>query len=91
MQRLTGVLMVMAGTTLSGYMVLPAPGPQTLASRLVEAARLSVPVGRSRPSLAAPALTTPAEAASAATAPQPAVELPAVDASGKRVFSAAAH
>ena len=90
MQRLTGVLMVLAGTTLSGYMVLPAHGPQTLASRLIEAARLSVPAGRSRPSLAAPALTTPAEAASAASAPQPAVEPPAADASGKRVFSAAA-
>ncbi len=62
MQRLSGVLMVLAGTALGGYMVLPSP--KTIADKLADLAQLSssaesganVGDARSSPALASPGL-----------------------------------
>lgn len=93
MQRLSGVLMVLAGTALGGYMVLPAP--QNGAGRLAEGIRILASTDRAAPQIISGANAAPpaAESAKSAAAPSPAVPAAPVatadDVSGVRVFSPA--
>lgn len=82
MQRLSGVLMVLAGTALGGYMVLPAP--QNGAETLAEVTRISAAPDRAVPQTIASAVVTPAAAQTVQTSPAPAAS---ADATGVRVFS----
>jgi hypothetical protein len=81
MQRLSGVLMVLAGTALGGYFVLAAP--QLSAEKRAEATLLAAPAVAAT---AVPALSLPVAATVSAA---PIVTAPIVSANGTRIFSQA--
>lgn len=88
MQRLSGVLMVLAGTALGGYLVLPAP--RDGAENLAEVTRISAAPDRDvrasgLASITTPTLTAPTDSAAA----QPGTDSSKPNASGVRVFSPA--
>ncbi|MEQ1651183.1 MAG: peptidoglycan-binding domain-containing protein [Hyphomicrobium sp.] len=88
MQRLSGVLMVLAGTALGGYLVLPAP--RDGAENLAEVTRISAAPDRETRASGPASITTPALAAPAeAAAAQPGADSSKPNASGVRVFSPA--